>query len=73
MELDEYRDSLEFFPEYQLSSEPLRIDCVIIKKIRDVQIKKNIAAIFREINIRELLKTSVFRSFRTQWRKSLLA
>jgi len=53
MELDEYRDSLEFFPEYQLTSEPLRIDCVVVKKIRDVQIKKNIAAIFREVNLVE--------------------
>ena len=53
MELDEYRDSLEFFPEYQLTSEPLRIDCVVIKKIRDVQIKKNIATMFREVNLIE--------------------
>jgi len=53
MELDEYRDSLEFFPEYQLIAEPLRIDCVVIKKIRDVQIKKNIAAMFRDVNLIE--------------------
>jgi hypothetical protein len=32
MELYAYRDTLEFFPEYQLSSEPLRIDCVVVKK-----------------------------------------
>ena len=53
MELDEYRDILEFYPEYQLTSEPLRIDCVVIKKVKDVQIEKNIASIFREIKLIE--------------------
>ena len=53
MELGEYRDVLEFYPEYQLTSEPLRIDCVIIKKAKDVMIKKSIAAIFREWNLLE--------------------
>ena len=53
MELDEYRDFLEFYPEYQLTSEPLRIDCVVIKKARNVKIQKNIAAIFREVNLLE--------------------
>jgi len=40
-ELECYGDSLEFFAEYQLSAEPLRIDCLVIKKVRDVVIKKN--------------------------------
>jgi hypothetical protein len=53
MELKEYRDALEFLPEYQLTSEPLRIDCVVIKKAKDVVIKKNIAVIFREWNLLE--------------------
>ena len=53
LELEDYQDSLEFYPEYQLSSEPLRIDCVIIKKAKAVQIRKNIAAIFREVNLIE--------------------
>jgi hypothetical protein len=53
LELKEYRDVLEFYPELQLTSEPLRIDCVIIKKIKDVEIKKNIAAIFKTWNILE--------------------
>ena len=44
MELDAYRDVLEFYPEYQLTSEPLRIDCVVIKKAESVRIEKNIAA-----------------------------
>ena len=53
MELQEYQDILEFHPEYQLTSEPLRIDCVVIKKVKDVVIKKNIAVIFREWNLLE--------------------
>jgi hypothetical protein len=53
LELDDYRDSLEFFPEYQLTSEPLRIDCLVIKKTPDIVIKKNIASIFREANLLE--------------------
>jgi hypothetical protein len=53
LELDDYLDSLEFYPEYQLSSEPLRIDCVVVKKAKDVAIKKNIAVIFRNANLLE--------------------
>jgi hypothetical protein len=53
LELEQYKDALEFSYEYQLSSEPLRIDVVVIKKAKDVVIDKNIAAIFREYNILE--------------------
>jgi len=53
VELDEYRDILEFHDEYQLTAEPLRIDCVIIKKTKDTIIRKNIAAIFRGVNLLE--------------------
>jgi hypothetical protein len=53
VELEAYRDILEFYPEYQLTAEPLRIDCVIIKKAKNVIIQKNIAAIFREWNLLE--------------------
>ena len=53
MELDEYRDFLEYIPEFQLTAEPLRIDCVIIKKVKDIEIKKNIASIFKEVNLLE--------------------
>jgi hypothetical protein len=53
MELLAYQDALEFHPEYQLTSEPLRIDCVVVKKAKDVVIRKNIAAIFREWNLLE--------------------
>jgi len=53
LELKDYEDVLEFHPEYQLTAEPLRIDCVVIKKTKDVVITKNIAAIFREANLLE--------------------
>jgi hypothetical protein len=53
MELKDYQDALEFHPEYPLTSEPLRIDCVVIKKAKDVVIRKNIAVIFREWNLIE--------------------
>ena len=53
LELEAYMDSLEIRPEYQLTSEPLRIDCVVIKKAKGLVIKKNIVAIFREVNLLE--------------------
>jgi hypothetical protein len=53
MELADYRDALEFRSEVELTTGPLRIDCVVVKKAKDVEIKKNIAAIFKEWNIFE--------------------
>ncbi|MCL2832675.1 MAG: hypothetical protein FWD78_05860 [Treponema sp.] len=53
LELEEYQNSLEFYPEFQLTAEPLRIDCVVVKKKADIKIKKNIASIFREVNLLE--------------------
>jgi hypothetical protein len=53
MELDDYRDTLEFHSEVELTSGPLRIDCVVVRKVKDVEIKKNIAAIFKEWNLFE--------------------
>jgi hypothetical protein len=53
LELEPYRDVLEFIPEYQLTSEPLRIDLAVIKKLKDIPIRKNIAAIFRSDNLVE--------------------
>jgi hypothetical protein len=53
LELEQYRDILEFISEFQLTSEPLRIDMVIIKKLKDVPLKKNIAALFRSENLVE--------------------
>jgi hypothetical protein len=52
-ELEEYLDVLEFHAEHPLTTEPLRIDVLIVKKRVDVVIRKNIARIFREHNIIE--------------------
>jgi len=53
LELEAYRDILEFHSELQLTTDPLRIDCVVIKKTKEVEIKKNIGKIFRTWNITE--------------------
>jgi hypothetical protein len=53
LEFADFRDVLEFKSEHQLTSEPLRIDLVIIKKPKDLVIPKNIAHIFRTDNIFE--------------------
>ena len=53
LELMAYKDSLEFLPEYQLTSGPLKIDCVIVKKAKGKALKKNIARIFSGTNILE--------------------
>jgi len=53
MELKDYQDALDFHYDFQLVSGPLRIDCVVVKKTKDVEIKKNIAALFREWNLIE--------------------
>ncbi|GHV87664.1 hypothetical protein AGMMS50267_00240 [Spirochaetia bacterium] len=53
MELEAYKDVLEFKYEYQLTTDPLRIDTLIIKKPKDVKIDKNFAQMFRSENICE--------------------
>ncbi|MCL1918566.1 MAG: 3-isopropylmalate dehydrogenase [Peptococcaceae bacterium] len=53
LELREYKDSLIFEDEHQLSKEALIMDVLIIKKAKDVQIDKNIGRIFRTHNIFE--------------------
>jgi hypothetical protein len=53
LEFRDYRDDLEFKFEQELNTKPLRIDAVIIKKKRDVVIKKDLGAIFRLENILE--------------------
>ncbi|MDR1175878.1 MAG: hypothetical protein LBK83_10470 [Treponema sp.] len=53
LELIEYKNSLQFKYEYQLTAEPLRVDLLIIKKPPGLTIDKNIARIFRSDNILE--------------------
>ena len=52
-EFAEYGDQLSFIEEYQLTTEPLKIDTLIIKKPPEVRIEKNIGRIFRGHNIVE--------------------
>jgi len=52
-EFEDSKDALTFETEHQLTTEPLRIDVLIIKKKKDVVIKKNIGQIFRSFNIVE--------------------
>jgi len=52
-ELEDCRKDLAFEAEHQLTTEPLRIDVLVIKKKRDVVLEKNIALIFRQFNIIE--------------------
>jgi hypothetical protein len=52
-ELVDYLDVLTFESEHQLTTEPLKIDVLIIKKKKNIVIKKNIAQIFRWYNVVE--------------------
>ena len=52
-ELDEYRAYLSFLPEKQLTTEPLRMDLLVIKKLSDIKIEKNFGQIFQRDNIME--------------------
>jgi len=53
LELHEYEDALVFEKEHELSKEALRMDTLIIKKIKNVQIEKNIGKISKNHNIVE--------------------
>jgi hypothetical protein len=53
IELENYRDGLQFEAEHQLTAEPLKIDVMIIKKRPDLVIDKNIGRIFRANNVVE--------------------
>jgi len=53
LELEEYLDVLTFESEHQLTTEPLKIDVLIIKKKKNVFIEKNIARIFQQFNVVE--------------------
>jgi hypothetical protein len=53
LELERYKDILDFEFERQLTKEPLRMDVLIIKNERNAVIGKNIASIFKRHNIVE--------------------
>jgi hypothetical protein len=70
LELNEYRDVLKFESEHQLTTEPLKIDVVIVKKRRNIEIKKNIAQIFQKYNVVEYkspnVSVSIYDYYKTQ-------
>jgi hypothetical protein len=53
LELEQYGDMLQFEFEHPLTDAPLVIDALVIKKVPDVVIEKNIGALFRAVNIVE--------------------
>ena len=59
LELNQYKDSLRFDNDHRLSEEALRMDVVVIKKDKDVQIDKNIGKVFKGTNIFEYKSESV--------------
>ena len=53
LEFRDYKDSLKYETEYELSKKPLRVDMIIIRKDESCIIKKQIGQIFRKYNIIE--------------------
>lgn len=53
LELTADKEYLEYTSEYNLTSKPLQMDLLIVKKRRNHQVKNKIGAIFREHNIME--------------------
>lgn len=53
LELLEDAENLEFTDEFQLTENPLQIDCTVVKVKRDCKIKNEIGKIFRKHNIFE--------------------
>ncbi|MDR1637871.1 MAG: hypothetical protein LBR93_11110 [Treponema sp.] len=62
LELGDYRPSLTFIPEFQLSSAPLRIDLLVIRKKPESPVLKNFAAIFKGHNIFEYKSPAAYLS-----------
>ena len=53
IELKEDKENLIFENEHQLSTKPMEVDVLIIKKEKDIPVRKNIGRIFRKHNIIE--------------------
>ncbi len=51
--LREYKNSLEFITEYELSKKPIRVDMLIIRKDDNTRIENKIGRLFRKHNIVE--------------------
>lgn len=57
LELAADKGNLEYINEYNLTSKPLQIDLLIIKKLTDSQVKNEVGRIFRGHNIMEYKST----------------
>ncbi|SHK60642.1 3-isopropylmalate dehydrogenase [Hespellia stercorisuis] len=53
IELEDEAENLEFEEEHLLGSKPMQIDVLVVKKLKDIPIRKNIGRIFRKHNIVE--------------------
>jgi hypothetical protein len=53
LELEPWKDILEFSFMHQFTEDSLKMDVLVVKKLKDTVSKKNINAIFRESNIFE--------------------
>ena len=53
LELKEYKSILEYLMEYALSTKPLLIDLLVIKKLRGIEIENEIGCRFRSHNVIE--------------------
>ena len=53
LEFSRYKDLLDFNREFPLSKEPLRVDLLMIKKIKDIILDIDIGRLFRTYNIIE--------------------
>lgn len=53
LELNKYKAILDYYMEYALSTKPLLIDLLVIRKARSVQIENEIGRIFKGYNIFE--------------------
>jgi len=62
LEFKGYENELDFVFEHPLTTGPLKIDVMIIKKAEGVRIDKNIAGIFRGVNIVEYKSPSDYMS-----------
>ena len=62
IELEEDRENLIFENEHQLSTKPMEIDVLVVKKEKDLPVRKNIGQIFRMYNIIEYKSPSDYLS-----------
>ena len=53
IELIANKGAFEFQREYNLSKEPVRMDLLIIRKLRDVPVKSEIGYVFKKYNVVE--------------------